>query len=74
MRCRTHQYEEVAPDCTSFTLERRLSPERRTQQIRDIRIGVAFDTLDVMSSKASGVLSRDASVLVSSRICVMRAR
>jgi hypothetical protein len=31
--------------------------------IRDIRVGVGFDVLNVVSGPASGVFSRDASVL-----------
>ncbi len=34
----------------------------------DIRVGVAFDVLNVVSGMASGVFSRDASVFVSSRV------
>jgi hypothetical protein len=38
--------------------------------MRDIRVGVAFDVLNVVS----GVFSRDASVFVFSRVCLMHAR
>jgi len=34
----------------------------------DIRVGVAFDVLNVVSGQARGVFSRDASVFVSSRV------
>ena len=40
----------------------------------DIRVGVAFDVLNVVSGTASGVFRRDASVFVSSRVCIMHAR
>jgi hypothetical protein len=43
-------------------------------QIRDIRVGVAFDVLNVVSGPWSGVFSRDASVFVSSGVCIMHAR
>jgi hypothetical protein len=46
----------------------------RAEQIRDIRVGVAFDVLNVVSGPASGVFSSDASVFVSSRVCIMHAR
>jgi hypothetical protein len=36
--------------------------------IRGIRVGVAFDVLNVVSGPASGVFSRDASVFVSSQV------
>jgi hypothetical protein len=42
--------------------------------IRDIRVGVAFGVLNVVSDPASGVFSRDDSVFVSSRVCIMHAR
>jgi len=42
--------------------------------MRDIRVGAAFDVLNVVSGPRSGVFSRDASVFVSSRVCVMHAR
>jgi hypothetical protein len=42
--------------------------------IRDICVGVAFDVLDIVSNPASGVFSGDASVFVSSRVCMMHAR
>jgi hypothetical protein len=44
----------------------------RPEQIRDIR--VACDVLNVVSGTASGVFSRDASVFVSSRVCIMHTR
>ena len=34
----------------------------------------AFDVLDIVSNPASGVFSGDASVFVSSRVCMMHAR
>jgi hypothetical protein len=42
--------------------------------MRHIRVGVAFDVLNVVSGPASGVFSKDASVFVSSRVCIMHAR
>jgi hypothetical protein len=36
--------------------------------IRDIRVSVAFDALNVVSGPASGVFSRDASVFVPSGV------
>jgi hypothetical protein len=42
--------------------------------MRDIRVRAAFDALDVVNGTASGVFRRDASVFVSSRVCVLRAR
>ena len=36
--------------------------------IRDIRVGVALDVLNVVSGMANGVFSRDASVFVSSPV------
>ncbi len=44
------------------------------EQIRDIRVGVAFDVLNVVSGTASGVFIRNALVFVSSRVCIMHAR
>ncbi len=44
----------------------------RAEQIRDIRVG--FDVLNVVSGTAIGGFSRDASVFVSSRVCIMHAR
>ncbi len=38
-----------------------------------IRVGVAFDVLNVVSGTASGVFSRDASVFVASRVCITHA-
>jgi hypothetical protein len=38
--------------------------------MRDIRIGVAFDVLNIVND----VFSRDASVFVFSRVCLMHAR
>jgi len=46
----------------------------RAEQIRDIRVGVAFDVLNVVSGTASGVFSGDASLFVSSPVCIMHAR
>ena len=40
--------------------------------VRDIRVGVAFNVLNVVSGKASGIFNTDASVFVSSRVCTMR--
>jgi hypothetical protein len=42
--------------------------------MRHIRVGVAFDVLNVVSGPASGVFSKDALVFVSSRVCIMHAR
>jgi hypothetical protein len=44
-----------------------------TEPIRDIRVRVAFDVLNVVSGTAGGVFSRDASVFVSSRVLIMHA-
>jgi hypothetical protein len=46
----------------------------RAAQIRDIRVAVAFEVLDVVSGTASGVFSTDALVFVSSRVCIVHAR
>jgi hypothetical protein len=42
--------------------------------MRDIRVRAAFDVLNVVSGTSSGVFRRDASVFVSSRVCVLHAR
>ena len=42
--------------------------------VRDIRVGVAFNVLNVVSGKASGVFNTDAPVLVSSRVGIMHGR
>jgi len=46
----------------------------RAEQIRDSRVGGAFNMLNVVSGPGSGMFSRDALVFVSSRVCIMHAR
>ena len=46
----------------------------RVEQVRGIRVGVAFEVLNAVSGTPSGASGGTPQLLVSSRVCIMHAR
>ena len=46
----------------------------RVEQVRGIRVGVAFEVLNAVSGTPSGVSGGTLQLLVSSRVCIMHTR